>query len=256
MMKLLLDVGNSRCKCAEYRDGSLLHHPPVAVNADDAGTLVPAEVRGEVAGVAVASVRGDGFNRALSDVLVRCFGVQPVFMETVRAACGVTTAYRNAASLGIDRFLALIGAWRRVCGACVVADCGTAITIDALNGNGVHQGGLIMPGLRLLEDALHGGADRLPAVGQGNDDEVAGVVFARDTKAAIASGCRRMFAGAVGDAMREMREKLAGDATLLATGGDGGTLAGAAEVRYCPHLVIEGLAAFSDRSPSPSERDS
>ncbi len=250
MVKLLLDVGNSRCKRADYGGGRFHHHPPVAVNADDAGACVPAG--GKVAAIAVASVRGDAFNRRLSDALASRFEVRPVFAATERAACGVTTAYRSAANLGVDRFLALIGAWRRVGGACVVADCGTTVTVDALNRNGVHQGGLIMPGLRLLRSSLHRGADRLPAPGGGGGeapDETAGALFARDTAGAVAHGCRRMFLSAVAGAMRAMQARLGGEAALLATGGDGVLLAaGGVAVRYHPHLVLEGLAAFSGRA--------
>ncbi len=251
-MKLLLDVGNSRCKCAVYSNGDLHHYPPVVVNADDSGACVPGQMVEQagdaVTAIAVASVRADEFNRRLCDALSERFNVQPVPAVTGRAACGVTTAYRNAASLGVDRFLALVGAWRRVGGACVVADCGTAATIDAINDNGVHQGGLIMPGLCLLRDSLSGSADRLPVPGDAGD-QAAVALFARDTGDAIASGCRRMFTGAVITAMREMQAQLSGGAALLATGGDGEALleVGGAAVRYYPHLVIEGLAAFSER---------
>ncbi len=252
MVKLLLDVGNSRCKCAEYDAGALHHHPPMVIpETGDADACLPEGLRGEVGAAAVASVRSDEFNRRLSEAIAARFKVQATLVKTERAACGVTTAYRRTASLGVDRFLALIGAWRRVGDACVVADCGTAVTVDAINAGGVHQGGLIMPGLHLLQSSLCAGADRLSPPGERREDSGEGGeqgesnLFARDTDAAISSGCRTMFIAAVRDAMREMQTLLGGDATLLTTGGDGSLAAGQGEgLRYHPHLTLEGLAAF------------
>ena len=246
-MQLLFDIGNRRCKCAESDGVSLHHHPPVTVDADGPGACLPQRVSGEVAAIAVASVRDETFNRRFAEASAARFGVHPVFAATGRSACGVTTAYRNAASLGVDRFLALIGAWRRCGGACVVADCGTAVTVDALNENGVHQGGLIMPGLHLLKDALGCGTDLLPD-SYDNEETQATNLFARDTKAAIASGCRRMLVAAIGDTMREMQSQVSGSsgkAALFATGGEGALVTEACAAEYCPHLVIEGFAAFS-----------
>ena len=258
MVKLLLDVGNSRCKCAEYVAAGGLHcHPPVAVaEADDAAACLPESVRGEVGAAAVASVRNGEFNRRLSEAIAARFKVQAGFVKTERTACGVTTVYRRAASLGVDRFLGLIGAWRRVGGACVVADCGTAVTVDGINANGVHQGGLIMPGLRLLQSSLYRGTDRLPSLGENKSEErgfgenggpAEDVLFARETETAVASGCRRTFVAAVRAAMREMQASLGDDAVLLTTGGDGSLAAGDSEdVHYHPHLTLEGLAVFSE----------
>ena len=251
MVNLLLDIGNSHCKCAEH-DGKRFHwHPPVAVNGDDIGLCMSASLNGEVTRVLVASVRGDEFNQALADLLQTRFKVKPEFAATVRAACGVTTAYREAARLGVDRFLALIGAWRRVGGACVVADCGTAVTVDAINDHGVHQGGLIMPGLQLMQSSLGLGTDRLPMPDE-EGNAATSDLFARDTQSAVANGCRRMFMAAVTSAACEMQAQLVNDgadrAALLVTGGDSGLLVGAAGVdaEHHPHLVLEGLSVFSE----------
>src|SRR5690606_40507485 len=39
-------------------------------------------------------------------------------------------------------------------GACCVVDCGTTITFDVVAPDGAHEGGFIVPGLRLLQDSL------------------------------------------------------------------------------------------------------
>lgn len=248
MVKLLFDIGNSACKCAEYSGdiNDLVAYPPVGFQANDIGACVPTSDAG-FASITVASVRSAALNRRLSRILQENFGKQPIFITARRAACGVTIAYPRPGRLGADRFAALLGAWQQCGGACIVVDCGTAVTIDAIDGSGVHQGGVIMPGLRLLGKALGQGTARLPDLGA-VEGAAARNLFACDTVSAMAAGCQKMFSSAVLAAVQEMRSRLAAPATLFVTGGDAERLPVPADAntRYRPHLVLEGLAVFSD----------
>ncbi|MDP1069535.1 type III pantothenate kinase, partial [Klebsiella pneumoniae] len=58
--------------------------------------------------------------------------------------------------MGVDRWLAMLAAWQRVGQSCWVVDCGSAITLDLLDAEGRHQGGYILPGLRLMQQSLLG----------------------------------------------------------------------------------------------------
>ena len=84
----------------------------------------------------------------------------PEWLTASAAACGVTNRYARPTQLGADRWASLIAAWRRSTAtdlfppACVVVNAGTAVTIDALDANGVFHGGLILPGMRLMLEAL------------------------------------------------------------------------------------------------------
>lgn len=66
----------------------------------------------------------------------------------------LTVAYEEPEKLGTDRYLAMLGA-RSLCkeALCVVG-CGTALTLDVVDSTGLHLGGLILPGIRLAENAL------------------------------------------------------------------------------------------------------
>ena len=60
-------------------------------------------------------------------------------------------SYDDSTSLGSDRFFAMIGAINHYPKQpLLVIDIGTAMTFDVINGDGIHQGGLIMPGLAAL----------------------------------------------------------------------------------------------------------
>ena len=69
---------------------------------------------------------------------------------------GVVNSYVRPERLGVDRWLAIVEAWHSR-GAAIVIDCGSAITLDAVSSAGRHQGGYIVPGLRMLERSLTGG---------------------------------------------------------------------------------------------------
>ena len=60
-------------------------------------------------------------------------------------------AYDDPSSLGSDRFFAMLGAMNQFSKKpLLVIDIGSAMTFDVINGDGIHQGGLIMPGLAAL----------------------------------------------------------------------------------------------------------
>lgn len=66
----------------------------------------------------------------------------------------LTIAYEEPHTLGTDRYLAMLGARSLSQDPFCVVGCGTAITLDAVDGSGNHLGGLILPGIRLAENAL------------------------------------------------------------------------------------------------------
>lgn len=67
---------------------------------------------------------------------------------------GVHSCYSQPETLGIDRWLALIAFRNQTKKSGVIIDAGTALTIDVINNNGQHQGGLILPGLQTMRASL------------------------------------------------------------------------------------------------------
>jgi type III pantothenate kinase len=99
----------------------------------------------------------------------------------------------HPAQVGVDRRVQVLGAATLCGGPVVVVSCGTAITVDVADEDGVLLGGAILPGLGLGAHALAQGTARLPEV------ELDGPVGmpARDTETAIRTGLRLGAAGAI-----------------------------------------------------------
>ena len=149
----------------------------------------------------------------------------------------------------MDRWLGICAAWKGVGhGACVVA-AGTAITIDLVRADGVHLGGLIVPGLRMMTSSLRQGtgdldrlAGQLPPVSSGPSS------VGRDTGSAMLLGAVRAAAALLMDCYADLARDTgaAAQTDLVLTGGDAQTimsvLPGSLALNLRPNLVLEGLA--------------
>jgi type III pantothenate kinase len=142
----------------------------------------------------------------------------------------------------VDRFLALLAASGRDDGPWLLVSAGSALTVDLLQADGAHVGGLIAPMPDTMRAAL---ASRFAVL-----DVPAGEVldFAGDTADAIASGCAGAAIGLVERSLRQAAERLGTEPTLLLGGGAAGLFAGIAHPRVhaVPSLVLEGLAIYAD----------
>ena len=67
----------------------------------------------------------------------------------------LTLSYDDPSMLGVDRFSAMLGAINHFPNnPLLVIDIGSAITFDVIDKNGLHQGGLIMPGMKALRESF------------------------------------------------------------------------------------------------------
>lgn len=244
-MILLLDVGNTRLKWALTSPRGWIAHG--ALPNQDIGTLaltqwqnLPRPLR--VVGVNVA---GEALRVRIEGQLAR-WRLWPHWLRPTARAAGVTNAYVQASQLGPDRWAALIAAKRKIEGACVVVNAGTALTVDALDADGVFRGGLIIPGLNMMRQALAANTARLQVSG-GLFQE-----FPDNTADAIFSGSIQAACGAV-DRMRALLAPTGqGVSTVLSGGGAGELSARLAPPVACrEHLVLEGVEVLAEEESTP-----
>ena len=82
---------------------------------------------------------------------------RPSLRRTTRFAAGVTCGYEDPTRLGVDRWLSVLAARQLSKRPFIVIGLGTAGTLDFVDADGVHKGGFIVPGLRLMTEALFAG---------------------------------------------------------------------------------------------------
>lgn len=177
MSVLCIDAGNSRLKWG-VRDGGVWLARGMHLDA----------VEARPARILACNVAGDPSRQSIG-TFAAGRGLPVEWLLPCAAQGGVTNGYDHPAQLGADRWAALIGARALHRGDCVVVMSGTATTIDVLTADGRFRGGLILPGLALMREALAGGTANLPTAA---GDFAA---LPRNTFDAIASGaCKPRWA--------------------------------------------------------------
>jgi type III pantothenate kinase len=126
-------------------------------------------------------------------------------------------------------------------GAAIVVNAGTAVTVDALDAQGVFRGGVILPGLALMASALASGTAGLPrADGQFE-------LFPDNTADAIATGAVLAVSGAI-DRMHDALSAMGPPPRIVLSGGAASAIAPhlTAPMVSVPYLVLEGLRVVAE----------
>jgi len=215
---LLVDAGNSRLKWSELDASGGISAQQALAYAERPALAVfldLLDVYPAVQHITLVHVLTHLFDDSVQEVCAeRGIGLHVV--RSVESAYGITSGYQNPVSLGADRFVGLV-AGHRLAGrqACIVVDCGTAVTIDAVEQDGQHLGGLILPGLQLSADALIARAQNRLSL---SFDQP--TIFADATSRAIGGGCLFGLIGAIEGICKRMQHAMTSMPLRVLTGGD------------------------------------
>ena len=246
-MTLLIDLGNTRVKWAALRSDGTLGAQRAASHAGwKSGDFAHALEKSLKPGsdVWVVSVAAKPIQARLKSAL-RSLSAGPVhFIETSAECAGVRNGYHEPWRLGVDRWVALIGARARApTRMALIADVGTAITLDILRQDGQHLGGVIVPGTDLMQQSLLSSTGGIRARAGVRRKTPRQVVFwqAHSTAQAVQYGSL-LAAAAVIDAAYDDYRRLR--PRLFVTGGGANLLQGLIKspCECIPGLVLEGLA--------------
>ncbi len=242
---LILQVGNSRMKWGLigprgwYAQGIL-------PNAD-IGTLALRDWQNlPRPAIAVGVNAGGEAVRVRVEAQLSRWRLPMLWLVAQERAGGVVNRYRPPAQLGADRWALLVAARRRVVASahaaapCVAVNAGTVVTIDALDGDGVFQGGIVVPGPQLMLQAL---GERAPALKLAPGEYR---TFPTNTHDALATGAIEAVCGAI----ELMRGRLSSDDTAVRCYLTGGAALGIAPhltspVEVVDNLVLEGVLALA-----------
>ena len=253
MTALLLDVGNTRLKWGVLDDDNIRRTGHIVLDRirDQGLGALTAKLPRRVDAVFASNVAGASFGTRLSGVVGMHCHCDVRFARTVKRGWGVTNSYRQPRRMGVDRWVAMVGAWAEMQASCLIVDVGTAVTIDVLDDDGVHMGGQIIPGVATMAQSLSSATSDIPLVRasakrSANDLEM----FGRNTTAAVREGSQNAVTGAIERALRTLQAN-GYKPTIILTGGDASrilkSLDGAPLHR--PHLVLQGLAHMLDSAP-------
>ena len=239
-MNLLIDIVNSSVKWGTGKGRNIIsgqafsHQDPF-----DTNVLLDIWQRLEKPQkIAISSVSSAAIVSRISSLAEQLWpGVKIVRPCAQDYACGVKNSYRYPEQLGVDRWLCLLAVNKLYTSPACVVDCGTAITVDFLDNQGLHLGGLISPGLTLMKKSLHQEAETLQFYQQSFP-----VGLADNTGAAIYNGTLLSAAGLIEYIMDRQSMKF----KLILTGGDAELIAQhiSLDTKIEPDLVLQGLSVI------------
>src|SRR6202041_606934 len=169
--------------------------------------------------VLVSNVAGPAMAKALARLTKKAFRVKIEFVTATQEFDGLTNGYLDPSLLGADRWLALIGAWTKARSALCVVDAGTAVKVDSVDALGQHLGGLIVPGIHMMREALMNKTSDIAKAVQHSTPSLAGVL-ANNTIGAVSRGAVFALAVMAARAAEVIEQSTGTKPKLFITGGD------------------------------------
>lgn len=214
MNLLTIDIGNTNITAAHFADGIEVMIKSVPGDDAQAFATVIKDAWEHVPFVKSAK-------EPTRDGIVLVSSVKPQWTEMVRKivleAIGekiklipgdfpipMEVDFKDAKKVGSDRLLAAVAAYEVVQDAVIIADFGTAVTIDVVTEKGVFLGGTIMPGFAISAKALNAGTAQLPEVVVKKPD----MPFGQNTNDAINCGLYYSAIGALQEIIRRYSEHI------------------------------------------------
>lgn len=243
---LLIDAGNSRLKWVLRDNGQ--QHPARTIGYGD--RPLPQLFEGQWSDIAppkrvlVINVAGPLLGQALASWVRGAWSLTTEFVQVERDAYGVRVAYDDPSRLGVDRWVGLLAARHLLRGAVCVIDCGSAITLDVMTGSGEHVGGVIVPGVTLMQKSL---VENTQGIGLAPDPGEY-PRLARDTSSAVRAGSHWAAVGFIDRMVEEVRQEIDVPLMTVITGGDAPRLlthlTGA--YQHEPDWLFKGLAIIAE----------
>lgn len=246
-MLLALDLGNTNITAGLW-EGTKLHSQWRFATRRDATAdeianflFVALQARNlhfrDIAGVAISSVVPSLTPQAA--LMVKTYLGQKALVVDHNTPIGLQNAYDDPRAVGADRLVNALAAWKKYHCAVVIADFGTATTVDAVSSHGTYLGGAIAPGIGISTDALFRAAARLPRV----ELIAPSRTLARNTTESIQAGLVYGYAGLTKELVARCVAEIDEPCKVLATGGLAELIAPLVpDIDHVePHLTLEGL---------------
>ncbi|MBL4672361.1 MAG: type III pantothenate kinase [Arenicella sp.] len=254
-MKLLIDAGNTRVKWAisEARVGTTLESSVIESGVVDSDWSELVDYVGKVESVWLSCVASESVRDLILSQVEDLFGLEPQVATVSAGAPGMVNNYQDLGKLGVDRWVAALGARALVNdGDLIVIDAGTAVTIDLVSAENRFEGGVILPGLAAMQDALLG-----RTAGIQSQPSTVESVIGTNTHDCVNSGAQFGLLGAIERVVAEIVDVVQARQShrgfvgkvprLLIMGGDADRIVegSALDLEIQSHMIFYGLMLIS-----------
>lgn len=239
-MQILVDMGNTRTKFCSF-ESDIFGDTESISNAELSNEWMNHHWQ-QASKLVVASVAEDKVTKIIK-AWCRSNDIELVNVETENHHFDVVNGYQNYRQLGVDRWLALLGA-RRIFPAqtCIIIDAGTATTVDVLDAQGKHHGGWILAGIDTLIDSIQLKTAKVT----GEKLSLEGLNFGKNTSENLDQAAWAATLGLINQAKALVEAQGIEVSQVIVTGGNAEkllSLSGRA-YEYEPQLIFHGLATY------------
>ena len=179
MINLVVDIGNTLSKIALFNNRELVTTELIStLNSSYLTTFIKDN---KIQNSIVSSVKADVHD------IQDCLKTQTRYLHfTASTKSPIINEYKSPATLGADRYAAVIGAAALYPNEnCLVIDSGTCITYDFIDAEKKYWGGSISPGLEMRFKAMHSFTGKLPLV---KSELAFSEQYGNDTNSSILTG--------------------------------------------------------------------
>ena len=240
-MKLIFDIGNTRIKWALW-DGAQLTNSSVLVVAGlssihieqafkvYAGSFTTESVSGltgdqaqvlkKIESIWVSNVGSVDVLQKLAEWFQRHLSLPFNVVEVARKSGELINGYKSLELLGVDRWMAAIGARKLLPNKdVIIIDAGTAVTIDWLSDEGRFEGGVILPGFDLMRDGLLSSTESIDVIHEEFRFPIDGQIIGRDTSECVNYGISLGLIGGIEKIVTQMKNVINRPVSVVLTGG-------------------------------------
>ncbi len=233
-MQLAVDIGNTRVKCALFKDRDL-----ISAHVSDKDPVYAIkdvfDHHDNIQAIIISSVR----EKLDPDLIPIPETIHHVILEH-DTPVPIKNKYGSPETLGLDRIALAVSAYSlKRDSNCLVIDCGTCMTMEFINSNGEYLGGSISPGLKMRLRSMHEGTANLPLLEvEKNLPEIIGKSTEESMQNGTINGMLNEIIGAISRYESEFS-----DLNVLITGGDSELFENELKsgIFADPNLVLRGL---------------
>jgi len=246
-MFIAVDIGNTNVTVGMLSDGVVSHFFKIETLLLKSKNKAVSEIRKkicatgahlkDVEAVYVSSVV-PSVNKNACQILKKVFGQDPCVVGE-HVSVPLMNRYRIPSQVGQDRLVNAYAASKLYGPGLIIIDFGTAITFDILSKKNEYLGGLITPGLKMMQEGLHKKTALLPYVELARPIEIIG----RDTVASIRAGLIYGAASLCDGIIEKLLKKECKGFRVVATGGDAALVKTYSShfTAIEDHLILKGL---------------
>ena len=245
-MKLLIDIGNTTTSIGLWNNNKLSKVSNIQNNKFL--NEVKKYIKTNITNVIFTSVISAKDNKLINTRLKKLFKCEVKQLKSTSSFLGVTNGYKQPSKLGDDRWVSIVASYITYKSPLIIVDCGTAVSIDIINNEGIHSGGYILAGIdgykRCFENAYHLKNTKLKETIKLNKNSLPNT-----TDDGITQGYLKMIVSLIESIHDELNKNKQLSPRLLISGGYGKIISDNLSIKnnYEPNLVLRCLGVISRR---------